>query len=509
MRRFFVLCFCVLCAFSMGVAEAATPEVESVFFYPSGARFVFRIEAGKDFDFVLPGAFDADSVRFMERDNVAFVRVENLNRVGWVPPSLVELKSQVDNADHSMKLLLARKSALEQTLKRINDPLPQDFGGKNLIFYIKDSQEMLSHIGAEMVDLDLEIEKNREKLVELRTEYDKRMPANAEKAVLVSGAPTAEGPLLFEAYSRFAGWNVQYDMNLDSTTGVIDSKMRAQAWQKTGIDVTGEFTFHTRQPSFAIYPPDVRPLTVDLQASIPQQIDLRKRETADMEFITQAPLALNLLDEEGVQGILPSSVTSTLADVSVKGRGDIKGDGTPADVELGKFSLQCVPVLVSIPEQSREAWIIASMDSIPEPLLPGRANLAVDGVLTGKSAIPEYGMGQTYLPFGMASRLTSKKIALVGKTSSSWLGKGTLEDGYTIEITNGMAIEREITVKDRIPYPSSDKISLEVVKIEPKAELDRENRLTWKIVVGPGETKKILVEYTLQFPGDAFLRYGR
>ena len=508
MRRFFILFFCVLCALSMGVGEAATPEVEGVYFYPSGAKFVFRIEAGKDFDFALPGAFDADSVRFLERDNVAFVRVETLYREGWVPPALVELKSQIDQADHSMKLLLARKSALEHTLEKINDPLPQNFSGENLVFFIKNSQEMLSLIGADMVNLDIEIEKSREKLTELLTEYDKKMPANAEKAILVSGAPTAEGQLLFEAYSYFASWSVQYDMNLDSTTGVIDSTMRAQAWQKTGFDVAGELTFHTRQPSFAIYPPDVRPLTVDLREPRPQQNNMIRKEAADMEF-SQAPMALNILSAEDDRGVLLPSVSATLADVSVKGRGDIKGDGTPADVELGKFVLQCVPVLVSIPEQNREAWIIASMDSIPEPLLPGRANLAVDGVLTGKSTIPEYGMGQTYLPFGMASRLTSKKSALVGKTSSSWLGKGILEDGYTIDITNGTAIEHEITVKDRIPYPANDKISLEVVRIEPEAERDRENRLTWKIKIGPGETKKIFVSYTLQYPGDAFLEYSR
>jgi hypothetical protein len=201
-------------------------------------------------------------------------------------------------------------------------------------------------------------------------------------------------------------------------------------------------------------------------------------------------------------------VSATLADVSVTGRGSLKGDGTPEDLPLGKLHLESTPVLVSIPEQSRETWIVASMDSIPKPLLPGRAELAVDGAVTGKSAIPEYGMGQTYLPFGMASRLTSKKTPLVGKTGSSWLGKGTLEDGYTLEITNGMETERQVTVKDRLPLSANDKIAMEVTKIDPAPdERDRENRLTWKVSVKPGETKKIVVEYTLRYPGDETLMY--
>jgi hypothetical protein len=199
----------------------------------------------------------------------------------------------------------------------------------------------------------------------------------------------------------------------------------------------------------------------------------------------------------------------TLADISVKGRGDLKGDGSPEDVALGKFTLKSVPVLISIPEQSREAWIVASMDAIPEPLLPGQAELAVDGAATGRSAIPEYGMEQTYLPFGMASRLTAKKNRLVGKTGSSWLGRGILEDGYTLEITSGMATEREVTVKDRLPLPANDEIVLEVTKIDPApVERDSENKLTWKINVKPGETKKIVVEYTLRYPKEETLTYS-
>jgi hypothetical protein len=148
------------------------------------------------------------------------------------------------------------------------------------------------------------------------------------------------------------------------------------------------------------------------------------------------------------------------------------------------------------------------MDSIPEPLLPGGANLAVDGAATGKSTIPEYGMGQTYLPFGMASRLTSKKERLVAKTGSSWLGSGVFEDGYTLEITSGMGMEREVTVRDRIPIPVSDKISMEITKIDPAPfHRDKDNRLTWKVKLKPGETKRIVVEYELRYPGGESLEY--
>lgn len=36
---------------------------------------------------------------------------------------------------------------------------------------------------------------------------------------------------------------------------------------------------------------------------------------------------------------------------------------------------------------------------------------------------------------------------------------------------------------------------------------DRDNRMTWKLSLKPGETKKIQVEYTLRHPGEESLEY--
>jgi uncharacterized protein (TIGR02231 family) len=514
-RVFFASFWCfwwvICCVFlTLSPARAAeaqkgetAAEVRSVDFYPSGARFIFQATApGSNFEITLPGAFAADSVRFLTR-GASSVRVENVPRNLWTPPALTSLKSRLDRKDHELKSLEARQTALEQTKALLLAPLPKNFasGGdeKSLILYIEDAQSMRLRVENELVDLDPEIARTTQELTALRTEYERKTPHGAESAVRIQGTAPEGEPLVFEALTYSAGWAVRYNMSLDTATGDIDVAMGARAWQRTGLDAAGEFSFHTRMPSFAITPPQVHPLVLDLQPEGETASNFR----AKADF-AQAPL--NQLMEEPLFSSPKASVT--LADVSVRGRGDLKGDGTPEDVALGKLTLKSVPVLVSIPEQSREAWIVASMDSIPEPLLPGHAELAVDGAATGQTSIPEYGMGQTYLPFGMASRLTSKKNRLVGKTGSSWLGKGILEDGYTLEITSGMETEREVTVKDRLPLPANDKITLEVTKIDPTPiEQDKENRLTWKISVKPGETKKIVVEYTLRYPGEETLRY--
>jgi len=195
--------------------------------------------------------------------------------------------------------------------------------------------------------------------------------------------------------------------------------------------------------------------------------------------------------------------------VSVKGSGRLKGDGVFTNVELGRFGFPSTPLLIAIPELSREAWVVASLEVIPDAFLPGVAALYVDGVASGRTNIPEMGLQGT-LPFGMAQRVTAEKKRAVGRTGTTWLGlgRGTLQDGYTIEVTNNMDAEREIEIRDRLPLPADDRITLESVRITPAPALqDDENRLTWKMTLKPGETGRITVEYTLRYPGDETLVY--
>jgi hypothetical protein len=281
--------------------------------------------------------------------------------------------------------------------------------------------------------------------------------------------------------------------------------MIASAWQKTGIDAIGDLSFNTRSPNFSLTPPGVGPLTVGLRPKQDERVmgvlDIAPpMPMAGMNETAPAASAMGYSTE-------PEAI-STLAGITLKAAGRVKGDGTSVSIPLGEFGMESVPELISIPERNREAWIVASIDTVPETLMQGMAELSVDGASTGQTHISNSFDGMRRIPFGMVARLTSKKSPFVGRSASSWTGTGTLDDGYTIEITSGLDIEREITVLDRIPIPTIDKVALDVKSIDPEpAERDKENRLTWKIRIKPGETKRITVEYTLKYPRDETLEF--
>ncbi|MDR3331439.1 MAG: DUF4139 domain-containing protein [Synergistaceae bacterium] len=507
-----------------GAASADTEvRVLSVDFYPSGAKFTFQADVGESFDFTLPGAFDQASVRCLDRKKTTSFKAES-SRVKDAadPTELLPLRQKVEEATRAVNLLEGRRAALNQASSMLQAP----FAGKTekldagaLIEYISNAMKLRTEIENDLVEVGLSaskaqtaLHKAQEEYEMLRIELEGKKPFNYSEIIRVSGTAAAPRTLLFEAQTTAAGWNVGYEMDLNSATGDIEATMIANAWQKTGIDTYGKLSFHTRQPYPAVTPPEVRPLTVGLRQ--PDDIvSLRSYPDAGFNMTKNIPGFAPIATEDTAANYsrvsVAPSVVSTMANVTVNGQGKVGGDGKQTAISLGEFSLKSVPVIISIPQQNKEAWIVASMDSVPVPLLPGAAELAVDGASTGRTTISESVSDMMRMPFGMASRLTSKRERIVSKEGSSLLGRGILNDGYTIEITSAMETEREITVRDRVPVSRTDKVVVEVTRIDPApSERDEENLLSWRLSVKPGETKKITVEYTIRYPGGETLEYN-
>jgi hypothetical protein len=484
--------------------------------------------ADKSFEFDLPGAFTGESVRCLTLVKVTSLKVDTISVKQSPPDELLALKKNVDEAAREVSLLDGRKAALTRALEMLSTPSGASGDGNenapysgtlaDYLEYVANSRKMQTDIYAELVDVGMSLLKAQEVLNERREEYEilrseieRKKPQTPGAVIKVRGTVSSPTRLLFEARTPAAGWDVGYEMEMDSASGDIAAKMSAVVWQKTGVNVSGTLSFHTRQPSSSVSPPEILPLTVAIRA-LQSDKKLSFATFSDLPLpgysIAGAPAAMAPMDSEYIEALAPPASISTISNVTVQGKGEVDGDGNQTRINLGEFPIKSVPVIISIPERNREAWIVASVDEVPPSLLPGTAELSVDGASTGRTVIPG-AAGQIRVPFGMTSRITAKKEPFVSASGSSWTGKGVRSDGYTLEVTSGMTAESEITVLDRIPIPTIDKVVLEVKKIDPEpSERDRENRLVWRLNIKPGETKKITVEYTLRYPGDETLEYG-
>ncbi|MBQ7170182.1 MAG: DUF4139 domain-containing protein [Synergistaceae bacterium] len=496
-----------------------TVRITAVDFFPSGARFTFTAEpedSGGNFTVLLPGAFRADSVRLLNPGNVyGDIHIAGYSRTKWTPPQLEALRLQSEEQSALVSSLNTRKSALEQTLSLLKNSAPDKSNPEALLSYIQQAQELRLETENELSLLRVRISQEQDKMRVLNQELQNRTPAGSMSFTEITGR--AKGTVYFEAFTPSASWRPGYTLNLDTVTGKIEAAMYITASQKTGLPFTGKMTFHTKTPDERITFPEISPLQVGIKpkeqviASMStMRIARNNRQFKSARMAEEADMYMaepEMADEE--EAPKAPAVNETLADRTITAEGTITGDGIEKVFEASaeKFTLSGNVELILIPEQRENAWIIASMDEGNEHLIPGEADLRVDGHSSGKIYLDEYGKGQRRIPFGYADQITAKKERLIGVTGVQWFS-GVFTSGYKIDITNGTKYPQTVTVRDRLPVPTDEKIKLEVKRIEPKEkERDKENRLTWEIEIPAGETVPVIVDYTLSYPSGEELQY--
>ena len=515
-------------SFAFELPDNYTASITGLEFFPSGAKFFFTVNPNEDntFEAILPGAFRADSIRLINPEDVkGNIKVENRARTRWIPEGLTELNNQAEVQAKIVDELTAKKISLEQTLELLNKSVPDKSKPEELLKFIREAQEIRLSTENELADIKIQINREKEKLTMLRNELTSRRPKGETSYLIVSGK--AGKPVTFEAFTTSAAWRPGYIMNLDSSTGNIDVKMYIRASQKTGLDYDGRIILHTKTPDENITTPELRALTVGIkpkEQAVGSVGNVRFSRNNNMYSSARkgimADRAVPMMMEDGAameddeeieEAPEITTVSETLSDRSMNIRGLITGDGKESEFEVIRkdaLILKSSPDIVLIPEQRNNAWIIANMADDNEHLIPGDCELRVDNHASGKIYLQEYGEGQRKIPFGYIEQITIKKESLIGKTGVSWFS-GVQTSGYKLAITNGTGEARLITVRDRLPIPTDEKIKLEVKRIEPvQKEKDNENRYTWQIEVPSGETVNIIVDYALSYPSGEELRYG-
>ena len=511
-------------SYAMEVPEKYSSQISAVDFYPSGAKFTFAVDpSDKDGNFtaIIPGSFRADSIRLANPENVyGNIYVASYPRTKWTPPQLEPLRLQIESQRQTVNELNARKLALEQTLNLLKDANPDKSKPDDLLNFIKEAQNVRLETENELSRIKTALSNEQEKLRLMNSEMSSKIPMNADNFIVVTGQ--AGGTVYLEAFTDSAAWRPRYTLNLTTLNSTIEVKMYIRASQKTGLDYSGVMTLHTKNPDESITTPDVSPLRVgikpkeeviarmsgmSLSRTNKQFSSARMAMRESAAYMEDAAMPED--DDSEPEAPKAPAVRETLADRTLDIDGTLKGDGTERDFEviMSDLYLDSKIEITLIPEQRNDAWIVASMDEKNEHLIPGEAELRVDNHTSGKIYLQEYGQGQRRIPFGYANQITAKKEALIEKTGVSWFS-GVFTSGYKLEITNGTKEDHVITVRDRLPIPTDEKIKLDVKRIEPKEKSrDKENRLTWEITVPAGATVPIIVDYTLSYPSGEELQY--
>lgn len=162
----------------------------------------------------------------------------------------------------------------------------------------------------------------------------------------------------------------------------------------------------------------------------------------------------------------------------------------------------------AVPKMDKDPYLLAEISDWEKlNLLPGNANIIVEGTYVGKSFIDPNSTSDTLnLTLGRDRRVVVKREKLADFSSVKFLGSNKLQKfTYEITVKNNKNEPVNMLLKDQYPLTTNKEIEVELLE-SSDAEINKElGILNWKINLATGESKKIRFAYSVKYPKDKTL----
>ena len=170
--------------------------------------------------------------------------------------------------------------------------------------------------------------------------------------------------------------------------------------------------------------------------------------------------------------------------------------------------MPCAYQYYAAPRLDKDAFLLGEMSGWEKlNLLPGEANIMVEGTYIGKSYIdPNSTQDTLNLTLGRDKRIVVKKEKITDYSSVKFLGANKKEVfTYQITVKNNKKEKIQLLLKDQYPISSSKEIEEEWLESSGASVNKDTGILTWKLELAPGESRKYKVSYSIKYPKDKTL----
>lgn len=162
----------------------------------------------------------------------------------------------------------------------------------------------------------------------------------------------------------------------------------------------------------------------------------------------------------------------------------------------------------AVPKLDNNAFLVADVINWQQlNLLPGDANIILEGTYAGKSFInPNDTKDTLSITLGSDKRIAIKREKINDVSSIKFLGSNKLQKfTYEITVKNNKNEAVNMTLNDQYPLTTNKDIEVELPE-SSNATADKETGLlNWQFALAPGEVKKLRFVYTVKYPKDKVL----
>ncbi len=156
-----------------------------------------------------------------------------------------------------------------------------------------------------------------------------------------------------------------------------------------------------------------------------------------------------------------------------------------------------------IPKLVNFAYLQATVTNPIEgvTLLPGQANIFRDSSFVGKSNLECIVPGETFnLDLGIEEKIKLERDLVERQVDKKLFGdRRIIVYAYRLKITNLLAQNSQIELKEQLPISKSEKIKVRLERTSPKIEPQEMGILSWILSLSPKEEIEIYYQFTVEY----------
>lgn len=392
----------------------------------------------------------------------------------------------------------------------------------------------IKEINAEIYKIDKKINSQNESINKLNNQLNELNGSpkgpTAEITVLVSSATKQTIALDLKYLVSDAGWSSSYDIITDDVNKPITLKYRAKVYNNTDVDWKNiKIKLSTGDPMKNASKPELDPWflnfddmgvndsknTYNQTSSLSQQNLLNTRGGrsngvnyyVDGEKVNSIPAiqSQNIKQTSQAVELEEIEISDLSAEFDIQTEYTIPSDAKPYIIDVTTYNLPASYKYFSVPKADKSAFMLARITGWEElELVAGPANVYMGGTYVGQSYINTKSTSDTLdLSVGRDNKIIVSRTQLKDFNNEKVIGNNKRSTySYEIIVKNNRKAAINIDLEDQIPVSQSSEITVETKELS-KGELNAlTGKVKWKMIIEPGETKKIILTYSVKYPRD-------
>ena len=339
----------------------------------------------------------------------------------------------------------------------------------------------------------------------LKQAFDKQSPTR--EVTIAKKKCTGEQELTIPA--GYIGAKLLYEADTSDPNAIAIKQFIALS-NHSGIDIVAkEADIYAKSYRVYLRPQQFNPWVARIRR------DLRLRKSMKKEKMAYAETSMV---NAGIGGdIAPVEPVSEMGAVVQTGYKnyhisgiELPSTGEEIKVKIAEYKAPAECAYVSYPYRDQQVYRACSFQP-QSPIESNQWRIQKDKRLVSDQAYGEYRDGKYMLNVDIDDEILVQRKSVVKKDRSSGIFGGSIrkKDGFELDITNIAATPKKITIIERIPTSTTDKIEVKLISVEGASShrLLADGRLEIEVALVPKEHQKIKVLFELRYDKDTKVSY--